>query len=196
MDIWHIQLLVLLSPQLGPPSTSLSFLSCNAWERQCQKGIRNHRQAFTSDRVGVVGTQTLKNGHADWVQVIRRYNTVLVISAFHLMAAGEREQSAYGMGGSASPCAPPDYQNTTLPVDESLLKLSFSPCFSFQAISDNAGNRQVGPFQLQPAGWSQFLLQLPSTQIRFGDGHGNSLSAGKCFQTLASVWHPQRKKTS
>ena len=49
------------------------------------------------------------------------------------------------------------------------------------------GNRYVGPFQLQPAGWSRFLLQLPSAQIRFGDGRGNSLRAGKLFQLLASV---------
>lgn len=55
------------------------------------------------------------------------------------------------------------------------------------------GNRYMGPFQLQPAGWSQFLLQLPSAQIRFGDRHGNSLHAGKPFQLLASIRHPQGK---
>lgn len=116
-----------------------------------------------------------------------RYGTALVISAFHPMAAGEREHSVCSTDDSASCCASPDYENTSLSVGGSLHSHSFSPCFSSQARTGTAGNRYLGPFQLQPAGWSRFLLQLPSAQIRFGNGHGNSLSAGKHFQLLASV---------
>lgn len=49
------------------------------------------------------------------------------------------------------------------------------------------GNRYLGPSQLQPAGWHPSLLQLPSAQIRFGDGHGNSVCWETSCQSLTSI---------
>jgi len=93
-----------------------------------------------------------------------RYGTALVISAFHLMAAREREHSVYGMDGSASCCAPPDYQNTTLSMGGSLHNLSFSPCFSSQVRTQNAGQQIAGAFPT-----SASCLESISPPVAFSD---------------------------
>lgn len=111
-----------------------------------------------------------------------RYSTALIISAFCLMAARKREHSVYGifMNGSASCCTPPDYPYLWVGLFRTFPSaLALVPKSELKPLD----NRHVGPFQLQPSGWC-WCLQLSSAQIRFRDGHGNSLYAGKLFQLL------------